>query len=99
LFLKYRFGESKDVDPVASLESFKVLKFSRLEIFRALKCYDPKGLFLVLAKCVRCPSGVVDGLRGKRKWPLLMALFSLLSSFFSLSGSVTFLTEGVDLGL
>jgi hypothetical protein len=50
---------------------------------------------LVRAKCVRCPSGVVDGLRGKRKWPLLMALFF----FFLLSSHpVTFLPEGVDLG-
>jgi hypothetical protein len=29
---------------------------------------------LVQVKCMRCPSGVVDRLRGKRKWPLLMAL-------------------------
>jgi hypothetical protein len=47
---------------------------------------------------MRCPSNVVDGLRGKRKWPLLMALFSLSSSSSS-SHSLTFLPEGVDLGL
>ena len=29
---------------------------------------------LVWTKCLRCPSGVVDRLRGKRKWPILMAL-------------------------
>jgi hypothetical protein len=50
-------------------------------------------LILVGAKCVRCLSGIVDGLRGKRKWPLLMALF-----FFLSSDPVTFLPEGVVLG-
>jgi hypothetical protein len=32
-------------------------------------------------------------LRGKRKWPLLMVLFSPLFSLFSLSGLFTFLPE------
>jgi hypothetical protein len=42
---------------------------------------------------MRCPSGVVDGLHGKRKLPLLMALL-----FFPSSESLIFLPEGVVLG-
>jgi hypothetical protein len=56
-------------------------------LFLKLSCAE-----LVRAKCMCCPSGVVDGLRGERK---LMALFSFFSSF---SLTFTFLPEGVDLG-
>ena len=43
------------------------------------------------AKCVPCPSGITDGLRGKRSGHC----FWCNSSFFS---ALTFLPEGVDLG-
>ena len=44
------------------------------------KWHKSKKLILILigrVKCVRCPCGVADGLRGKHKWPL--------NSFFSSS--------------
>ena len=45
---------------------------------------------MVRAKCVRCPSGVVDGLHGKRKWPLLMVtiLSTPMSSLLHISSSL-----------
>ena len=57
-----------------------------------------------------CPSGIVDGLRGKRKWPLkslknwplIRAPSVLIRAPLALirapPESLTFLPEGVDLG-
>jgi hypothetical protein len=59
----------------------------------SFKEHFDKGQAIGRAKCVRCPSGVVDGLRGKHKWPLLMALFFL--SFFFLLVRLLFSQKGL----